>query len=108
MAALTDAERTQWRRQIVVRFARLYPSGAPVFCTPSEAELRGERPRVNDWGNDGKVIFDTWFQAEDCARALESTGLPRQVPYECKRGTRGHHHLTKRGARKLKAHRRLR
>lgn len=94
MAAILAEELVLWRREIVRRFARLKPSGRPVFCTPSQAELSGRVPRVNSWGNDGKVIFDDWESAAACARALEATGCQRQVPYQCQRGTRGHLHLT--------------
>lgn len=94
IAAILAEELVLWRRGIVARFARLRASGKPVFCTPSQAELSGRVPRVTKWGNDGKVIFDSFEQAEACARALEATGCRRQVPYQCQRGTRGHHHLT--------------
>lgn len=86
------------RREVLGRYARLKPSGAPVLCTPSQAELSGEIPRVTSWGNDGKIIFDDREKAEACARALEAIGCDPQVAYECKRGSRGHHHLTTRGA----------
>lgn len=86
------------RREVIQRFARLHPSGRPVFCTPSQAELAGEIRRVTAWGNDGKVVFDSLERAEACARVLESIGCEPLLAYECKRGGSDHHHLTGRGA----------
>lgn len=85
------------RREVLRLFARMQ-HGMPVFCAPSQAELSGEIPRVNRWGNDGKIVFDSLERAEACARMLESIGCDPLRAYECKRGSRGHHHLTTRGA----------
>lgn len=81
------------RHAILDRFARLKPSGKPVLCVPTRAELSGGRPRVNTPGNDGKIIFDTRELAEACAKEFLAVGGVPQIAYRCNRGKRGHHHL---------------
>lgn len=82
------------RRAAIHQHARITTGGKPMLCTPTRAEKAGLAPRITDPGNDNKVIYDTREQAEACARTLEAIGLPLMHAYQCKRGKRGHHHLT--------------
>ena len=80
-------------RAIVRRYARLRPSGKPIFCGPSRAELTGEIARKQAEGADGKVIYSDRAAAEAAARCFEAIyGTPMRA-YACRRSRHGHYHL---------------
>lgn len=86
--------RTQARREVLCRHARLTKAGNPIFCAPSRAETSGRAPRRQTRGTDGKVIYSTREAAEAAARELESIGSRPLRSYLCGRSRGGHFHLT--------------
>lgn len=82
------------RSAVLHRYARKSKNGRPVFCTPSQAELRGVFLLRQGRGSDGKVIYPTRESAEAAARELESLGARFLRSYLCSRSRRGHYHLT--------------
>ena len=78
------------------RYARpCPPSGKPMRCTPSAAEIEGVATRRSAPGNDGKVIYDSREDAEACAAELIALGAQPKRSYPCTRkSTGGHWHLT--------------
>lgn len=91
--ALGD-DRLVARREVIAKYARCGPSGRPVFCMPSQAELSGEIDRKQSEAGDGKIIYPDWGAAANAARELEALGEVPQRPYPCRRSRHGHHHLT--------------
>jgi hypothetical protein len=69
-------------------------NGRPVFCAPSQAEIRGLFIPRQGRGSDGKVIYPTREAAEAAARELEALGSRALRSYLCGRSRRGHYHLT--------------
>ena len=83
------------RRAVILRHARLYAEGKPMFCMPSKAELEGVTGRKAGPGTDGKVIYPDREAAEAAARELEALGAKPMRSYPCGRSPRRrHHHLT--------------
>lgn len=80
-------------RLVEERHARLHRNGKPVRCTPSPEERWGVKPRRENKGTDGKVIYDSREHAEAAALEYEQLGLPPQRAYLCRRSRSGHHHL---------------
>lgn len=91
--ALADLAKAE-RRAVLAKYARLTRSGSPVFCTPSLAEREGLVPRKQAPAADGKPIFDSKDSADAAAVELQRLGASPMRAYQCKRGTRGHWHLS--------------
>lgn len=89
------------RSEVLHRHARLTRNGRPIFCAPSQAELRGTVIPRQGRGTDGKVIYPTREAAEAAARELEELGTRPLRSYLCGRSRNGHFHLTSDGARTL-------
>lgn len=90
------------RSEVLHRHARLTRNGRPIFCAPSQAELRGTVIPRQGRGTDGKVIYPTREAAEAAARELEDLGARPLRSYVCGRSRNGHYHLTSdSGARTL-------
>lgn len=87
-------------RAIIQRYARLFPSGQPVRCTPSLMEIHGAAPRAQGARTDGKPIYDTLEKAEAAARELEAIGYAPLRAHECRRSRHAHHHLTRDNTRR--------
>lgn len=85
------------RRKIVRKYARaMGRTGKPIRCVPSQRELSGEVARRVPADRDGQIIFDSYDQAWDCARELESSGTPKMRVDRCPRhraGHIGHYHV---------------
>ena len=82
------------RSEVLHRHARLTRSGRPIFCAPSQAEIRGAVIPRQGRGTDGKVIYPTREAAEAAARELEELGARPLRSYLCGRSRNGHFHLT--------------
>lgn len=82
------------RSEVLHRHARLTRNGRPIFCAPSQAELRGAVIPRQGRGTDGKVIYSTREAAEAAARELEDLGTRPLRSYVCGRSRHGHYHLT--------------
>ncbi len=84
------------RRAVIVKWARLRPSGRPVFCIPSKAEREGLVGRKQSEVSDGKVIYDSRTAAEACAADMAALGGRWATcrAYQCARSRTGHWHLT--------------
>lgn len=82
------------RSEVLHRHARLTRNGRPVFCAPSQAEIRGAVIPRQGRGTDGKVIYPTREAAEAAARELEDLGGHPLRSYLCGRSRHGHFHLT--------------
>lgn len=80
------------RSEVLLRHARLTRHGRPIFCSPSQAEIRGAVIPRQSRGTDGKVIYSTREAAEAAARELEDLGARPLRSYPCGRGE--HFHLT--------------
>lgn len=93
MATTPDAWQLTACWNIAKRYARLLPSGKPVRCQPSRAELTGDVDRKARHGTDGKIVYDTYDRAVWAAREMFSVIGNRQKPYRCRRSRRGHFHL---------------
>lgn len=81
------------RREVLRRYARLYPSGSPQFCTPAQAEVAGEVAFRTTRGTTGKVIYPDWETAQQAATALQRLGARPMAVYRCGRSRHGHCHL---------------
>ena len=82
------------RQVIIAKYARLYPNGYPIECTPSQAELSAGQNRAG-WGTDGKIIYDTEAKAHAAAGELSMISGDRLRVYVCPRSKRGHCHLAR-------------
>lgn len=82
------------RSEVLHRHARLNRNGRPIFCAPSQAEIRGAVIPRQGRGTDGKVIYPTREAAEAAARELEDLGARPLRSYLCGRSRSGHFHLT--------------
>ena len=96
---MIDETREQ-RRAVIIRYARLLPSGKPVFCNPSQWERYGASPRRQGAGSDGKPIYDSRESAETAGRELEALGAWPLRAFLCRRSGSGHYHLTTDNERK--------
>lgn len=89
-AAIRDIARSE----VLHRYARLTGNGRPIFCAPSQAEIRGAVIPRQGPGTDGKVIYPTREAAEAAARELEALGSRPLRSYRCARSRNGHFHLS--------------